>query len=399
MVKTRQAKKNAEDKVTKPASPVTRRTRSAPSPKGKAAEEKKTKPAPSPKTKKPAQEKKTKAAASPKAKAAEKPAPAQQAGYVQKNHVEQALTELEKFLNREDKANDSGKSKLFEADETNENQNLYVEVQRKKFFSRKADVKAKLISMPKPFKNVGDEDFKTCLFVRDSLITDEKKLAEVEQAGIPTLKKIYSLTQLKTIYHTFEKRRELYKEFDMFVVDDAILSSMPATLGLTFFDNDLTKFPVCIRVTSTKSEKELSLKTLENQINKVLASTYYMKPVDTTVKLPIGALNKFFSHEDLLANFYAVLDKFPENEVKTIGIKSKTSPVIPLFYTSKIYDDEDIEEGVAVEEEAEPEEDVYTNALLELGDLAVVEKVIGKELRKKNKNKKKSSASKGISKA
>lgn len=312
-------------------------------------------------------------------------------GYVSKTQSEKALSELKKYLEREAESKKSDKSSLFDEDEDDSSRDLFVQFETKKYYSEKPEFKPKLIALTKPILN--DSELRTCLFLRDHFIASEEELEKVEEAKIPTLKKILTLTQLKTIYKSFEKRRELYSEYDLFLVDDALLSSMPAVLGKTFYNNDLNKFPFNIRVASTKSPKELSLVTVQNQLNKVLASTAFLPPVGTSITVKIGSITKSFSDESLLANLQDVLKQFKEDQLITVGLKTAASPVLPLYYTAKIFGENDVLETAPVEQKPD-EEDAYTKALLELADAETVTKVLGAEL-KKSKTKK---VSKGISK-
>lgn len=334
--------------------------------------------------------------ASKKLKKAKAPAPSQakEFGYVSKSQAQKAVSELQKYLARQ-KEQSEEKSQLFD-DEDEPERDLYVDVQTKKYISQKPEFKPRLIELAKPYLRE-QEELKTCLFLRDHFISNAEQLEEVENADIPTLKKILTLTQLKTIYHTFEKRRELYSEYDLFLVDEAILSSMPNVLGKTFYMNEKAKFPINIRVASTKNQNQLSLVTLNNQLNKVLSSTAYLPPVGNSVLIKIGSFNKLFSETDLLENLHNVLKTFDESLLLTIGIKTTESPVVPLYYTDKIYSDSDVLENAPEEdgEEEEETEDFYTKALLELADEETVNKALGAELRKKKKSKK---ITKGISK-
>lgn len=338
-----------------------------------------------------------KASAKPKKAVAEK-AVAEKAekefGYVSKSQVAQAVLELKKYFQRQEENKEEQKSSLFDDEDDDESKHLIVEVELKKYYTSKGEFKQKSIRLTKPYRKE-NEALKTCLFIRDSLITNDEQLEEVENAKIPTLLKILTLTELKTVYKTFEKRRELYQEYDLFVVDDAILSSMPATLGKTFYNNDITKFPVCIKVASTKNTKKLSLQTLKNQIDNTLSSTQFLPPAGTKIELPIGAASKAFTDEELISNVGDVVKFFQPEQLVTIGLRSKDSPVLPLFYTEKLYSDEDIAENATEEKEDEVEDDVLTKALLELGDEESVKKTLGNKLRQK---KKKKSASKGVSK-
>lgn len=346
-----------------------------------------------------------KSPAASKAKKAQKAAPKttsqKEFGYVSKSQASKALDELKKFIvrSKESAAQEKPeKADLFaDEDDIEENSDLVVKFQLKKPYTKKAQFKPKLIELTKPYKNVGGKT-KTCLFLRDQFITNDEEVEKIEAAQIPTLSKILTLTQLKTIYKTFEKRRELRKEYDLFVVDDAILSSLPSTLGKIFYQNT-PKFPVHIRVASTKSPKELSHQTLTNQINKVLSSTAFLPPVGTEISLPIGNLGPDFTEEELLSNIEKVLKEFPQELLVTVGLQAADSPVLPLYYADKIYDDADVLENVADKDVAEDadSEDVYTKALLELADENTVKQVLGKTLKthKKKNAKAKSTKTEG----
>ena len=317
-------------------------------------------------------------------------------GYVSKLQATQAIDELKKYISRskEEAKEKSTKADLFEdEDQSEENSDLVLKFQLKKFYTKKSEFKPKLISLAKPYKNIHG-NIRTCLFLRDQFITSEEEVEKIEAAQIPTLAKILTLTQLKTIYKPFEKRRELLNEYDMFVVDDAILSSMPSTLGKTFYQT--RKFPVHVRVASTKSPKELSHQTLTNQINKVLASTAFLPPVGNDISLAIGNLGPDFSSDELLSNLEAVLKHFDQKQLVTVGLQAADSPVLPLYYADKIYEDSDVLENVVDKDAAEESdsEDVYTKALLELADENTVKQVLGKKMNAHKKKHPKAKAAK-----
>lgn len=323
---------------------------------------------------------------------AQKPASSKEYGYVSKAQASKALSELKKFIERDSESKLDGKSELFDVDALDEDRDVFVEFQTKKYYSEKPEFKPKLIELTKPFYRE-NEELKTCLFLRDHFITSEEKLEEVENADIPTLSKILTLTQLKTIYQTFEKRRELFDEYDLFLVDDALLSSMPQVLGKTFYKNRVShKFPVNVRVASTKSPKELSLVTLNNQVNKVLSSTAFLPPVGTSISVKIGNIS--FLESELLGNLHNVLEKFDEDLLVSAAVKTTNSPLLPLYYTDKIYSDADVLENAPKEVEQIETEDAFETALLELGDETSVAKALGAELRKKKKGKKSNGVSK-----
>ncbi|WPK25606.1 hypothetical protein PUMCH_002927 [Australozyma saopauloensis] len=311
-------------------------------------------------------------------------------GYVSKKQATKAIDELKKYLERSKaEAPKNGKSDIFEdADEEDhdDNTNLYLKFDFKKYFSDRAVLKPKLIALSHPYMSKG-LDFKTCLFVRDNLIQNDEDLEKLESAEVPTLKKVLTLSQLKTIYKTYEKRFELLDEYDLFVADDAVFSSIPNTLGKTFYDQT-SKFPRVVRLTSTKNPKVLSTTTLLNHIQKALSSSAYLPPVGTELTIRVGSLDSKFTTEQLLANIQDVLKEFPEKDLVTVGLATTQLPTLPLFYTDKIYGDQDVLENVKETEVEEEEDDAYTKALLELADEETVAEVLGKKFRESRKRRK-----------
>ena len=154
---------------------------------------------------------------------------------------------------------------------------------------------------------------------------------------------------------------------------------MPNALGKIFYQSK--KFPIPIKVSSLGSPKELSLVTLKNQVNKALSSTSYLPPIGTNISVKIGFIN--YDTKDLIENINDVVKTLDINEIKSIHLKSTTSPALPLFYTDSLYSEND----VAKEEEQE--------GLLELGDAEEVAKVIGKKLGEKKKKNNKIKPAKG----
>lgn len=312
-------------------------------------------------------------------------------GYITNSQATRAIDELKKYLERtKETGSSNGKSDLFEdADDAEEDQdertNLYLKFEFKKYFSNRAILKPVHITLTKPFL-ARSNSWKTCLFIRDDLIKTEEDLAKIEAANLPTLKKILTLTQLKTIYKTYEKREELLAEYDSFVTDDAILSSLPNTLGKPFY-HDTPKSPIAIRVTSTKARSELSLVTLGNQLKKVLEGTTFLPPVGVELSVRVGSLDQTFTTEELLSNIQDVAKHFSADLLVTVGLATTALPILPLFYTKKLYSAEDVAENVT-EENVEDEDDAYTKALLELADEETVGDVLGKKFKDSRKRRK-----------
>lgn len=294
-----------------------------------------------------------------------------------------AINELKKYLEKEDKPN---KLELFDEED---NQDVYLQLTTKKYYSSKPNFKPKVIRLSNSiFQRDSTEEFKTCLIVRDQLITSESQVESIENEGISTLKKILTLKDIKTEYKAFEKRRQLYNDYDLFLVDDAILNSIPHTLGKVFYNNGNKKIPLPIRVTSTSSPKEFSINTFKNQLDKCLTSTFFLPPVGVNVSVKFGVINKC-SIDELVENLQDVLKVFDFNSLRSIMIKTLNSPALPLFYNDKIYDDSDIVEDVNTNKKSATSNDdklsAFERGLLEIGDADEVSKVVGNKLKQKLK--------------
>lgn len=305
-------------------------------------------------------------------------------GYVSKKQVTRAIEELKKFHERTAEKKSTGKSDLFaDADEQDVEMGVpvHVEVEAKKFFTDKGNIKPKLIPVPKSLQKENPK-LTVCLLVRDGLITSEEQLRSIEEAKVPFLLKIVPLADLKTMYQPYDKREELLAEYDCFVVDDAILSSMPSVLGKIFYSS--AKFPRPVKPVT--SGKKFHPFTLANQINKVLLSAAYLCPVGPKVTINVGTLGPYFTQDELIANIEPVLQHFSPEKLVSVSLSIPGSPSLPLFYADKIYDDADVLEN-APEKTDENDEDVYTQAMLELADEETVAKLLGKKGRKAKKTK------------
>lgn len=301
--------------------------------------------------------------------------------------TDKAISEIKGFIEREktrkeeeESQNASSKSQLFDDDDLDDS-TLTLIVESKKFFSSKPQFKPKTIKL---FKSINDKSLKSCLIIRDQLVKSDQEIEKIEEANLPTISQIIPLQSIKTEYKPFEKRRELQSTYDLFFVDDAVLNTMPNSLGKIFYES--SKYPLPLRVTTSTNNKELSLTTLSNQLEKLLSSTSYLPPQGTTVSIKIGYINDDFTLDDLNKNINAVASSFDLNTIKSIMLKTPNSPALPLYYTDKLYDEGDILVETKKEETSNGDElSAFEKGLLELGDAETVAKIIGKKLGEKKR--------------
>ncbi len=201
--------------------------------------------------------------------------------------VDKAVSELKKWNERKSKEehDKTGKQALFEDD--SKDLCLYLQATSVKFFAKKQTLKPKGIKLQHPVNSLDSDDvdfFSICVFVKDNTI-DESLLEKIEAENIPHLKKIISAKELKTTYKSFEARRKLLDEYDLFLSDDYLITALPKLLGKRFYES--SKFPIPIRVYS-KDKTAVSIQTLKNQIAKTVNSTYFIPPMGVNISLKIG---------------------------------------------------------------------------------------------------------------
>lgn len=176
--------------------------------------------------------------------------------------------------------------------------------------------------------------------------------------------RIIGLTKLKARYKSFEQRRALRDEHDIFLADDRIITRLPEALGKVFYKNT-TKRPIPIRIAEqtkvdgkrAKAEKGkkksdedkmaavASPAIVSKEINRALSAVpIHLKP-GTSVAVRVGLTS--FTAEQLVENINVVAAEIIEKHVvkgwrnvKSIHIKSPTSASLPIWLASELWTDE-----------------------------------------------------------
>ena len=195
--------------------------------------------------------------------------------------------------------------------------------------------------------------------------------------------KIIGFSKLKARYHSFEAKRQLRDEFDIFLADDRIATRLVGELGKTFYKGS-TKRPIPVNLAQTnKDENGKRVKaTLPRKTNpkddkaalvaspKIVAAEIEramdcvpvsLKP-GTNVSVRIGLAS--FTPAQLSDNMKAVAEAIIEKHVvkgwrnvKSILVKSPTSTALPIWLADDMWvDEERIIKEELVKAEAEKKE-------------------------------------------
>lgn len=265
----------------------------------------------------------------------------------------QGLSAKKNLLENEDEGSDSDEQMA-------DDPPIWLNLTTKKHIVDKKRLKPGKIAVPHSINN--SPSLSICL------ITADPQRAVKDVVAHPTfpaslaarIGKVIGYTKLKAKYHSFESRRQLLAEHDVFLADDRIITRLVETLGKTFY-KDSAKRPIPIRIvrldkiegkrikTSTKkasmedqsasvASPSIVAKEIESAINAVPVS---LRP-GTSVAVRVGRAS--FTPAQLSENITTVASAMIERyvargwrNVKAIHIKSPTSAALPIWLADDLW--------------------------------------------------------------
>jgi len=232
--------------------------------------------------------------------------------------VAKAVTALKRFTGAQAEAPSAG---LLDEDEF-----FYLMLSLKKTSpERKGRDKPHRLPLPHPIHSFEGAD--VCLLVKDDKAGEghkkaKKRLAALEgKAGVA---KVIGTSKLRTKYESFEAKRNLCNQFDLFLADDRILPSLPKLIGKQFFRRKKQPIPV-----------KLSVKDWDAQFHKAAASTYLHLSGGSCISIKVARASQ--PEEHVRANIAAVLDaavaRIPKKwgNVQALFLKTADSVALPLY--------------------------------------------------------------------
>ncbi|KAF9895015.1 hypothetical protein FE257_004639 [Aspergillus nanangensis] len=184
------------------------------------------------------------------------------------------------------------------------------------------------------------------------------------------IERVIGYSKLKARYQSFESRRQLLAEHDVFLADDRIIMRLVNTLGKIFYKSSKRPIPVRIaeieKVDGKKVKKDPKKKSKEDdsafastaivakEIEKALSCAPVQLAPATTAAIRVGSSK--FTPEQLAENVEAVVkgltDKFITKgwrNIKALHIKGANTMAMPIWLASELW----VEDGDVVEEAAD----------------------------------------------
>ena len=191
------------------------------------------------------------------------------------------------------------------------------------------------------------------------------------------ISRVIGLSKLKARYKSYESRRQLLSEHDVFLADDRIITFLPKLLGKIFYrggskrpvpinltvgapkddenknkDKSLPKNPLPPRKTGPREGKVAGAPPqVAHEIEKALKSALVHISPSTTTSVKVGRGR--WPPEKLAANVETVVKGMTEKyvprgwrNVRSIHIKGSETAALPVWLASELWEDEkDVLEG------------------------------------------------------
>ncbi|KAK6369338.1 proteasome-interacting protein cic1 [Exophiala oligosperma] len=247
---------------------------------------------------------------------------------------------------------------------------IWLTLTTKQHIVDKTRLKPSKVSVPHSLNT--SPDLRICLITADPQRAVKNVVAD--PAFPASLKsrvtKIIGFTKLKNRYKTFETRRQLLAEHDIFLADDRIITRLPATLGKIFYKGS-SKRPIPITIAqSQRAKNDIKQKAtkgegaaapagpavLAKEIDKAVDAVPVNLRPGTLVAVRVGLAS--FGPEQLAENIAAVVQNLIEKHVvkgwknvRGIHIKGQSSTAVPIWLADDLWTEaDDIAAAEAIEE-------------------------------------------------
>jgi ribosome biogenesis protein UTP30 len=242
-------------------------------------------------------------------------------------------------------------------DEAEDNdQPIFLSVSTKKHVSNTNRLKPTKIPLP---HSIIPNDVRICIFTKDPQRAYKDLVAS--DAFPATLRgkvaRVLGVEKLKKRYKSFEQKRALLAEFDLFMVDDRVINIVAEFLGKTFYQSK-AKRPVPIRLTAgayiDRSAKKDSKEPqnvvgtpqgVAKEIETALASTYLSMSASANTSIRIGTLSMTPQQltENTSAVVAAIIPKHIEQgwrNIRSLHLKGPATKALPVWLADELWTNE-----------------------------------------------------------
>ncbi|KAL4803208.1 electron transfer flavoprotein alpha-subunit [Aspergillus unguis] len=294
-------------------------------------------------------------------------------------HIKTKQTEREATATKKTLIGDNDSDSDAEDSTSLHNEAVWLVLTTKKHVVDKNRLKPGKISIPHSLN--ASPALSICLIVADPQRAVKNIVADPSfpQHLASRIDKVIGYSKLKDRYKSFETRRQLLSEHDVFLADDRIVMRLVNTLGKVFYKSSKRPIPVQLaqieKVDGKRVKKEKPVANAakkpedENKISAFASSAIVAKEIEkalnsapvhlapaTTAAVRVGSSN--FTSEQLAENVEAVVkgltDKYVTKgwrNIKALHVKGANTMALPIWLASELWVEEtDVVEAVEDEE-------------------------------------------------
>ena len=251
-------------------------------------------------------------------------------------------------------------------DEAEDDVPVWLVLTTKKHIIDKKRLKPGRIQLPHPYLNSKDSNLRVCLITADpqrkykGLVADQSFPLDLAKK----IGRVVGLNKLKTKYKSFESRRQLLGEYDVFLADDRIITSLPQVLGKTFYKTG-SKRPVPVSLEGKRQshdengnkrrklseggtkvvKSEVRPADVAREIERTLSSALVHLAPSTTTAVKVGKAS--MEPQQIQDNVEVVtaelVEKFVPQKwqnVRAVHMKGPNTAALPIWLAEELWEDE-----------------------------------------------------------
>ena len=269
---------------------------------------------------------------------------------------------------KETQKSSTPKPNLLDAEDDDEQDGvpIWLILTTKKHIVDKKRLKPGKIALPRPYLDVDDAALRICLITADP----QRKYKDlIAQLGFPLdlakrIHRVIGIAKLKAKYKSYESRRQLLSEYDVFLADDRVITYLPQVLGKIFYKSS-SKRPIPVSLEGKKQDfdeqgnkrrklseggtkavkVEVKPADIAREIQKTLTCALVHLAPSTTTAVKVGKAS--MSAGDVQENITAVVEAMTEKyvpqkwrNVRAVHIKGPNTAALPIWLAQELWEDE-----------------------------------------------------------
>ncbi|EME47605.1 hypothetical protein DOTSEDRAFT_69526 [Dothistroma septosporum NZE10] len=253
-----------------------------------------------------------------------------------------------------------------EGEEPEDETPVWLVLTTKKHIADKKRLKPGKIVLPHPYLGAEQENLRICLITADPQRKYKDLIAE---PGFPLelgkrIGRVIGMEKLKSKYKSYESKRQLLGEYDVFLADDRVITYLPTVLGKPFYKSG-SKRPIPITLEGKRhsvdgqgtkrlrlgeggskvTKDEAKPQDIAHEITRTLGCALVHLAPSSTTAVKVGVASQ--TAEQVQANIEAVMDTMVERyvpqkwkNIRAVHIKGRETAALPIYLADELWADE-----------------------------------------------------------